>query len=329
MQKEELLTAITQASADRTIIESEVVDAFKKGQGKVEQPRRKFSIINVLYALGGIIVVIGIVLFFQQRWESLNSTARILVTLGSSIAAYAAGIALIRLKKFSGVAWSFFLIFALLAPFGIFITMNTLHFTSPIISYENAIYSIMFIWVLASFFLLRLTIFRVFSVIFGSLLYFSLTGALLERNPAIQLDTAFEYRFLLLGISYMLMGYGWQAKTPTFTQWMYSIGTIMFLGAALALGGYAPAANQFWEIIFVGLTFGIMFLSVTLKSRAMLIFGSLFLMGYIMKITAEYFSDSLGWPISLILAGFALIGIGYGTFMMNQRYLKKASTRPA
>ena len=55
----------------------------------------------------------------------------------------------------------------------------------------------------------------------------------------------------------------------------------------------------------------------------MLVLGSLYLMGYIMKITAEYFSDSLGWPVSLVLVGFALIAIGYATFMMNQRFMKK------
>lgn len=330
MTKNDLLTSITEASAARTISEADILEAFQKGQGEIKQPlRRKLSIINILYALGGLIVVIGIVLFFQQRWETLTSTARILVTLGSSIAAYATGIALTKVKNLSGVAWSFFLIFALLAPFGIFITLDTLNYTSPFMSYENIIYSIMFAWVLSSFFLLKLNIFRVFSIIFGSFLYFSVTGAFLERNPAIQVDTAFQYRFLFLGISYLLLGYSWQKVAATLTQWMYAVGTVMFLGAALALGGYAPAANRFWEIIFIGLNFGIMFLSVTLKSRAMLVMGSLFLMGYIMKITAEYFSDTLGWPISLILAGFALIGIGYGTFMMNQRYIKKISTTPA
>lgn len=163
-------------------------------------------------------------------------------------------------------------------------------------------------------------------MIFGSLLFFSATGALLERNPAIELDSAFEYRFLLLGISYAFIGYAWKKISPVLTSWMYALGTMMFLSAALSLGGYAPSANKFWEILYVGLNFGVLFLSVTLKSRAMLVLGSLYLMGYILKITAEYFSDSLGWPISLVMAGFALIGIGYATLLMNQRYLKKSDT---
>lgn len=323
MDKDELLTAITHASAARSVSQQEVLLAFQKGEGKISQPMRKLSIINILYALGGLIVVIGIFLFFEQRWETLSSTARILVTLGSGTAAYLAGIFLKRVEGFSGVATSFFLIFALLSPFGIYITLDTMNYQSPILNYENVIFSIMFVWVLASFLLLKMNIFRTFTVLYGSILFFSATGALLERNPAIEIDTAFEYRFLLLGISYGLIAYAWKSIVPLLSSWMYALGTIMFLGAALSLGGYAPSANQAWEIAYIGLNFGILFLSVSLKSRAMLVLGSLFLMGYILKITAEYFSDSLGWPISLVLSGFALIGIGYVTYMMNQRYLRK------
>ncbi|MDA1168793.1 MAG: DUF2157 domain-containing protein [bacterium] len=324
MDKDSLLTAITHASAERSISREELLSAFQKGQGEIAVPQRsKLNIINILYALGGLIVVIGIILFFEQQWETLSSTARILVTLGSGIATYLAGILFMRVKSFTGVAVSFFLIFVLVSPFGIHVTLDTLDYASPILSNENIIFSTMFIWTLASFSLLRLSIFRTFSVIFGSLLFFSSTGALLERNPAIDIGEAFEYRFLLLGISYALLAYSWKKIAPTLSSWMYALGTMMFLSAALALGGYAPSANKPWEIAYIGLNFGILFLSVVLKSRAMLVLGSLYLMGYIMKITAEYFSDSLGWPISLVLAGFTLIGIGYVTFMMNQRFMKK------
>lgn len=322
MDTETLLTELTKASASRSVSEKEVLAAFHKGQGRIGKPvHRKLNIIDILYALGGLIVVIGIVLFFQQKWDTLSDIAKILVTLGSGIALYIAGTLLTRVKGFTGVSTSFFLIFALVSPFGIFVTLDTMHYDSPILGYENIIFSIMFVWMLASFLLLKINILRVFSVIFGSFLFFSATGALLERNPAIDLSKAFEYRFLFLGISYGLLAYSWKKIAPTLSAWMYALGTAMFLGAALALGGYAPSANKPWEILYVGLNFGILFLSTALKSRAMLVLGSLYLMGYILKITAEYFSDNIGWPLSLIGAGFMLVAIGYGTYTVNRRYL--------
>ena len=54
-----------------------------------------------------------------------------------------------------------------------------------------------------------------------------------------------------------------------------------------------------------------------------LLFGTLFLMLYILKITAEYFSDSLGWAFSLVIAGFGLILIGYIAFEIHKKYLGK------
>jgi hypothetical protein len=65
-----------------------------------------------------------------------------------------------------------------------------------------------------------------------------------------------------------------------------------------------------------------MFIAIHLRSRAVLIFGAAFLVGDIFKLTSEYFQDSLGWPLMLVLAGFLLIGVGYLTFYLNNKYLK-------
>jgi hypothetical protein len=90
----------------------------------------------------------------------------------------------------------------------------------------------------------------------------------------------------------------------------------MILGAGLSLGG-------FWDILYIGLVFGVILLSVYLKSRAFLIFGALFLMAYLIKITGEYFADTIGWPIALIFAGFAVIGVGFVAYYINKEYISK------
>jgi hypothetical protein len=48
-------------------------------------------------------------------------------------------------------------------------------------------------------------------------------------------------------------------------------------------------------------------------------------MGYILKITGEYFADSLSWPVALMVAGFALIGVGYFTFYLRKKYFSKSA----
>ena len=76
-----------------------------------------------------------------------------------------------------------------------------------------------------------------------------------------------------------------------------------------------------WELLFPGIVFAIMFLSIPLKSRSFLIVGAGYLMAYLEKITSEYFSEGLGWPLALIILGFAIIGVGYYAYHLNKKYL--------
>ena len=328
MNKETLLTTITEASASKKITLEELVSAFQQGVGEIHQPQRKaFSLINILYAIGAAIVFIGIILFVHEQWNSLNSIARILVTLGSGIAAYIAGIFISRAKGFSGVAFAFFFIFTLLTPLGIFIALHEWHYYSETISYSDIMYGLMFAATVSSIFITKQPLFRVFSVIFGSLFYFSASHSILQGS-SLNTGTMLEYRFLLLGASYLLLGYGLRSRFIAIRAWLYGIGSFMFLGASFSLGGFKPEVHQWWEIAFVGICFAMMALSVHFKSRAMLIIASLYLMAYILKLTAEYFSDVIGWPLALIVAGFVLIAIAYGTYSMNRRYLRSTQGHP-
>ena len=180
---------------------------------------------------------------------------------------------------------------------------------------------ILLVTFLLSYLANRKTIFTIFNIIFGTWLFFSFTGFLVGGNP--NFDWQFSaYRVLCTGLVYVLLGY-YFTETPhrAITGALYGFGVFCFLGAALALGDWKPDQNLFWELIFPGLVFGVMFLSVYLKSTAFLTFGSLYLIAYIFKITSEYFTQSLGWPLALVLTGLGLIAIGYLHFNLKKKYL--------
>lgn len=131
-----------------------------------------------------------------------------------------------------------------------------------------------------------------------------------------------EYRVLVASIAYMLLGYAFSKNERAPLQgFLYSFGILGFLGAALTLGGWEPNQNVFWELIYPGFVFGALFLSVHVKSNAFLTLGTLFLMAYILKITSEYFSSGLGWPLALVIAGLAMIGVGYMSLSLKKKYL--------
>ena len=122
----------------------------------------------------------------------------------------------------------------------------------------------------------------------------------------------------------MLLGYSFvDTDREVLSGWLYAFGVIGFLGAGLALGDWKPNQSVFWEAVYPGLVFGVIFLSTQIKSRVFLVFGSLALGAYLTKITAEYFSDSLGWAFSLVLVGFLLMGVAFLGVRVNRRYVSE------
>jgi hypothetical protein len=118
-----------------------------------------------------------------------------------------------------------------------------------------------------------------------------------------------------------LLGYFFVNRPESpLTKYLYTFGLLAFFGATLALGGYAPEQKWFWEIIFHGLALGAALMSGYMRSRAFLIIGSGALVVYIFKITAEYFSESLGWPLALVVAGLAFMGVGTLFVRLNKQY---------
>jgi hypothetical protein len=121
------------------------------------------------------------------------------------------------------------------------------------------------------------------------------------------------------GFAYLLIGYAFdksENECGELSPWLYKFGLVGILGAGLAIGGV-------WDVLYVGLVFAVILLSVYLKNRSFLWFGGVFLMFYIIKITGKYFTEGLGWPFALVLAGMMLIAVGYFTSYIGKKYIAK------
>ncbi len=328
MEKQELLRNI-QSSLDRGIItRDDLIGYFDvKSKGDVAGDRR-LNVSEILYYLGGLIVFIGIAIFVGDNWDKLGSVSRILATLGAGITMYVAGVLLSQYRTLERPAIGFHLVGALLIPGGIFVTLDVANI-DPTLGLATLVFAALTVFYLVSYLVYRKNLFLFMSILFGTGLYFLFTDYLLQDSIMLLDSDFYLYRVGVLGLAYLLFGYaflketGEKRKVPSLIALLNTAGIVLFLGAAFALGGFGVEKNMFWEIIFPALALAAIFLSIELKSRAYLIFGTLFLMGYIFKITADYFSDSLGWSLSLVLLGFAFIAIGYLSFTLNKKYLGK------
>jgi hypothetical protein len=319
MQKEQLLQEIKQSIASGQISKEEVFGAF--GTQSAEILEKHFKLSDVLYYIGGAIVFLGIIVLIFQNWDKLNTFAKILVTLGSGAACYAAAALFFKYEQFKKVSQVFFLLSGLVLPVGLYVVLDKMGLDISTAGTQSLIYGLLLVVFLASFYLFRFAIVNLLSMAFATGLFYFLV-MLVVGNSYPNMDKVYQYFVLVVGLSYMFLGhYLSSTSQKSLSGVLYGFGSLGFLGASLALQGFSPNQNAFWELIFPVLVFCILFASVYVKSKALLIFGSLALIGYILKLTEEYFKEGLGWPLALVLAGFLIMGVGYYAVKLNKKYL--------
>ena len=322
--KEEVLKYIKTLGQQQTISKDEIISAYNEGSGvKADHVvTKKLGIAEILYYIGGGVVFLGIAILIGQNWSTLGFVTKVLATLGAGVAAYVVGVLFSRDEKTETVGSAFYLISALVTPIGLYVVFDHAGFNTNGSGLQSLISGILLGTYLASYAVFKKNVFTLFSLLFGAWFFFSFTSFLIGGGSYLSTWKFYEYRALVVGLAYMLIGYSFSknARAPL-SGFLYSFGILGFLGAALSLGGWQPSQNIFWELLFPGLVFGTLFLSVHIRSKAFLTWGTFFLMAYLLKITSEYFSRGLGWPLALVIAGLSMIGIGYMSLSIKRKYL--------
>ena len=325
MDKLTVLEAIRDLAAAGELSESEVVAAARNGAGAsgaaADDRRNRYS--RVLFFIGGGVICIGIVALIGQVWNDLGPVMHVVVTLGSGLAAYTVGVLFSWSGKAGAAGPAFFLVAALVLPLGIVVAMDEAGLDPEKLGLQSLTAVVLLGVFLGTYLLFRNVSLLVYVIGYGIWAFFAITEFMAGPSPRFDQETFIEYRILAVGLTLMFLAWAFAGtRREILTAPLYALGSLAFLGSALALGGWKPNQNMLWELAFPGLVFAVVYLSVHVRSMLLLVIGSLFFGGYLAKITGEYFSDSLGWPVALILLGFMLMGVGYLTFRLKQTYLK-------
>lgn len=309
------------------ISQSELMQAYSAGSGKVigemqSAPKSRgpqITVSQVLSSIGGLIVCVGIIILVFQHWDDLSSMLRIFVTLGVSVAAYITAVLFQRYPNFKITTLVVFGVSMVLLPLGLMVTMHELANGNDALAAQIIVSLISFVVAIASFLLYRTNLFVAFSVAFGTWFYYVIIIKMLESTTISFHDfNIYAYMTIAAGLAYMLIGYAFD-KSETrreLSSSMYKLGLFAVLASALTLDGA-------WDVIYVFVVFGAILLSVYLKNKTFLWLGAVFLMFYIIKMTAVHFYKFLNWPLALVLAGIALIAIGYVTHYIGRKYITK------
>ena len=329
MNKDDIINGIKSLAASGQLERNEIIAAYDEGKGHVsqEQPEQnensttlsRYS--GILYYIGGGIVFLGLIFFIGQLWAGFNTFMRIFITLGAGIAAYIMGVLFNQQHRLGSAGPAFFMISALLIPGGMIVSFDEFNIRIDEDKIQNLISGLLFITYLVSYIVFKRFVLLAFSILFGSWFYFAVTGTLLS-NAIILPEWRFGYYlFATLGLSYLFIGFSFEkTDKQALVKILYLFGINFFLGSLLALTGWKPSQDVLWELFYPAFVFGGLYLSAVIHSRIILTFCAFYLAVYIIKITVEYFSDGLGWPITLILCGFILMGMGYAAIHLKRKY---------
>lgn len=330
MDKIELLTALSEKVKKGEISPAEITDwlgltptnshSTLVGVSSTDDKPATFSLNKILYLLGAAIAVVGIFIFIAQIWDDIGSFGRISTTLGLGLLLALLGSSLLKSKPEENIGTVFHIIGGLLIPGGAMVTLSELKVeTVSMWPLASTFGFIMVFYLLLNYVHKHpvLTFFAIFNgTVFLHLLLQAVTGYpdyLFEYNIDI-----FTYLTMLIGVSYLLLAHAfrdsWNQKLIVPLNFFGSLG---ILGA-----GFSQALDyKLWEWLFFLMLFGGVALAVYFRSRTILLMSTIFLIAHVSYITSEYFADSLGWPISLVLLGFVFIGLGYLSVKINQKYI--------
>jgi hypothetical protein len=305
--RDEALEQIRVIARAHGLTAADVQSAFAESGAQRDQ-RAAGLLGRILAMLGGAFLFAGLGVFIALNWDVMNAAARIIITLGSGIAAFIMALTVAADERYNIAKTPLYLVAALLQPTGILVTLDEFSaggdwhlaalLTAGIMTAQQA----------AVFWRKRDTVLLFTTIVFASWFFVVALDLLGAKD---------DFVYFVLGASIVLLCVGLEHTAHrALTPFWYCIGAIALFGGLFAL-----LEDTLFELLFMVATCGGVFLSTYVRSRTLLCISTLALLAYISYFTSQHFIDSLGWPIVLILLGLILIGLSTAAMRIDRRYI--------
>ncbi len=294
-----------------------------------EDRRPRFDFANVAYYFGALIVISAMAWFITLAWESFGGAGIFTIALIYSFCFVIAGRTLYFRQRLIVPGGLLFVIAVCMTPLAIY---GLQRWTGFWLQGDPGVYQDFHVWIKGSWFLMELG-----TVIAGLValrcvrfpfltapIAFSLWYMSMDITPLLYGENNFNWHQRLLvslwfGIACLVVAYLVDLRTKRsrgdYAYWLYLFGLLSFwFGLTLSGGG-----NEWDRFIYCLINLGLMFLSVVLKRRTFMVFGSIGVFSYISYLAYEVFANSLLFPFALSALGIAIIGVG----VFYQRYYQK------
>ena len=314
IETEKLLELVTSNAARGQLLLSDLEAAFRRGvesqndNGAAPKTASVLKLSLVASNIGALILFGGIGVLISEHWEAFGSIARIVVTFGFGLIALTAANALALDKTLHRFATIFFLMSGVLIPSGLAVALHEAGFT-----FDSKEQSLIAAGVCALYYtqsiITRARTPIVLAILHGTWFYFAFTDCVFHPSQANVLDFHC-YRAVIAGGAYLTSAYLLTKRGMRDAAQVFNFfGPPLLLGATMTLSRWMPNQNGFWEFVGFALSAGMLPLAIPLQSRGCVIWGAIFLLGFIGKFTTEYFSHSMGWPLALVMVGGAVVAL--------------------
>jgi len=271
---------------------------------------------NVLYYLGGLIIIGSMTLFVSTAWEALGAAGHLAVALAYAAVFLAAGGWLWHAKGQRIPGGILVTAAVSMTPMAVWAVQNLLGWW---IYDDPGAYRDFYIWIKNGWGIMEIA-----TVLSGCL------AIRFFRFPFITLPVAFALWFLSMDLTAMLYGheFSWDQRKivslwfglamlvasfivdrrtrEDFAFWGYLFGMLAFWGALSAMDSNSELSRFLYCLINLGL----MLVSVLLQRRVFIIFGALGVTGYLGHLASSVFRDQIAFSFALSALGLAIIFLG-------------------
>ncbi len=327
MEKEQLLSLLKSKLESGEIRQDEITNIFGISNANSQSVTKGMLTVNkILYSIGTLIVVIGIIFFMMLIWEDIGSFGRIISTLGLGIVFASIGSVLFVKKPGEQIGAVFHTISGVLVPIGALVTLFETTSAIPSLWQGAVTFAILFVVYLILDYIHKHPILSFFSIVHGTVFVFALLGAFINDMNGTEglfglngTESLFGYLTVLVGISYLMLGRTFAlGRNKRLSGLLYFFGSIGILSGVLIAEILKTGLGEALYFIVIFICFAI---STKIKSISALVATSLFFIGYSSYITFKYFADSIAWPFLVIILGFIFIGLGYISVSVGKKYL--------
>lgn len=307
--KQEALLDIIDTAKRHQITLAEITNAFA-APAEMKKQESSGVLTRVFGYIGGILVFAGLCIFAEMVWDDIGAAGRILITLGTGFCAFIMALTCCKDDRFEKAATPLFLVAAVLQTGGIFVVLDEFSrggdpahgilFMSLVMLLQQGL----------TFWATQRTVLAFTAILFG-LSFFGTAFDLLHVPERLN--------EIVMGTSLMCL-----AWTLDNTRHKSIAAFYYFIGSALLLFvSYDLVERKSYEVLFLGVSCGFIFLSTVARSRILLINATIATLGYIGYFTSRHFADTIGWPLMLMMMGFVLIGMGALAVRINNKYIKQ------